>query len=385
VVVTPGRLTHEDHARAAALAAAALPAGERAPAAGGATADALDALLATLPAPLRATYLGLLRALDGHALVRRGRPLARLAHADVLEHLQIWRGASYPRRLALRALLHPLKALHCDSPPVRAALGDALEPPIARAPRPHPRHQRAATLGPEPIECDVAVIGTGAGGAVAAHALARRGLAVAMLEEGALVTRERFTGRGLDMQRLLWRDGGLTASVGNVVIPIPVGRAVGGTTLINSGTCLRPPARVFERFRREHGLAELDAAELDPRFDALEAILGVTAPEPRALGAIPRLIARGCDALGWRGHRPLPRGAPGCEGRGVCALGCPTDAKRSANVSFVPMALAEGAALFTELYAERVESRGGRVTGVSARDPSGRSSTPSESRHAAGA
>jgi len=50
------------------------------------------------------------------------------------------------------------------------------------------------------------------------------------------------------------------------------------------------------------------------------------------------IIAKGCDALGYK-HGPLARNAPGCDGQARCAFGCPTDAKKSTNVSYVPAAL----------------------------------------------
>jgi choline dehydrogenase-like flavoprotein len=48
----------------------------------------------------------------------------------------------------------------------------------------------------------------------------------------------------------------------------------------------------------------------------------------------------------------------------VCDYGCPTDAKRSTNVSYVPAALTRGAQLVTGVRAERLLREGGRVTGV---------------------
>ena len=51
--------------------------------------------------------------------------------------------------------------------------------------------------------------------------------------------RHEFTGRPFAMQQKMYRDGGATLSVGNVAIPIPLGVTVGGTTTVNSGTCLR--------------------------------------------------------------------------------------------------------------------------------------------------
>src|SRR5436309_12451690 len=129
--------------------------------------------------------------------------------------------------------------------------------------------------GDETIECEVVVIGTGAGGAVVAKELAERGHAVVLLEEGDYHTRGDFNGHAADMQRKLYRDMGATLSVGNAVIPIPLGRTVGGTTAINSGTCYRTPDRVLHEWAVQFGLDELSPEKLAPHFERVEATLGV--------------------------------------------------------------------------------------------------------------
>ena len=234
------------------------------------------------------------------------------------------------------------------------------------------RVQAAAELdSDDTIECDVVVIGTGAGGAVVAKELAEQGHAVVLLEEGDYNGRADFNGQTADMQRKLYRDMGATLSVGNAVIPIPVGRTVGGTTAINSGTCYRTPDRVLEEWVHD-GLDGLSPAAMAPHFERVEQVLGVAPADGKYLGGVARVIARGCDALGYA-HKPLRRNAPECDGQGVCCFGCPTDAKRSTNVSYVPLALKAGATLFTGLRAERVMVDGGRAVGVvaTARLPGG--------------
>jgi hypothetical protein len=66
-------------------------------------------------------------------------------------------------------------------------------------------------------------------------------------------------------------------------------------------------------------------------------------------------------------HHPLRRNAPGCDGQGVCCFGCPTGAKRSTDVSYVPAALQRGATLVTGARATYVTRRGGHATGVEGR------------------
>ena len=115
----------------------------------------------------------------------------------------------------------------------------------------------------ESSSCDVVVVGSGAGGAAAARVLAEAGLDVVVVEEGEHHDARRLRTTRLDALRTLYRDGGLTACDGRPPIPLPVGRCVGGTTVINSGTACARPATCSCRWRDEHGIPW--AAELERR------------------------------------------------------------------------------------------------------------------------
>lgn len=214
------------------------------------------------------------------------------------------------------------------------------------------------------IDADVAVIGTGAGGAVVAAELAAAGARVVVLEEGAYQRGRDFDARPLAMIPRLYRGNGLQAAVGNAVLPIPTGRCVGGTTTINSGTCYRALDSAFEKWEREFGLDGL-RAELAPAYERVERAISVApVPEP-LLGNGERLAAAACERLGWRAA-PIPRNAAGCRGTGVCAFGCPRDAKQATHVSYVPRALEAGATLVTGARATRIDTDRGVATGVTA-------------------
>ena len=98
---------------------------------------------------------------------------------------------------------------------------------------------------------------------------------------------------------------------------------------------------MLERWANEEGLAGLAPDLMAPYFERVERELQVEEADARLLGGVATVIARGCDVLGYS-HRPLRRNAPGCDGRSVCDFGCPTNAKRSTNVSYVPAAVATG-------------------------------------------
>jgi len=237
-------------------------------------------------------------------------------------------------------------------------------------PREAPPSGGRSPLIDQEIECDVVVVGTGAGGAVVGKELAEKGLAVVMLEEGQYYRRKDFTGRTVDMNKKLYRAVGSTITIGNVGIPVPVGRSVGGTTTVNSGTCYRAPSRVLRKWRDELGLTELTGDHLEPYYQRVEEILGVAPAPARYLGGAAEAIARGAGKLGYR-HKPLLRNAPECDGKGVCCFGCPSDAKRSTNVSYVPLALRAGAMLYTGAKVDKILVDKGRATGVSARATDG--------------
>ncbi|MBX3158199.1 MAG: GMC family oxidoreductase [Deltaproteobacteria bacterium] len=352
-----------------AVAEAVLPAGRYLPAAGEEAAQKVEAFATTLPSPVQTGLAGLLRGLDAQSWVRQRRPFARLSTERRLELLEGWKGNAV-RRLALRALVTPLKMAHLDSPALYERLGCVYESARPRGEQ-KPAYLRdrvhARLDGDLAVECDVVVIGTGAGGAVVGRELAEAGLAVVFVEEGKYFDRTDFTGRAFAMQQKLYRRGGSTFSVGNVPIPIPLGQTVGGSTTVNSGTCFRTPERVLAKWADELGLAELAPERMGGYFDRVEEVLGVEAARQELLGGNGRVIARGCTSLGFTKHGPLRRNAPACDGQGVCCFGCPTDAKRSTNVSYVPMALRAGAELFTGARVTRILVDGGRAQGVVAR------------------
>src|SRR5207244_4797339 len=140
----------------------------------------------------------------------------------------------------------------------------------------------------------------GGGGA---RELAARGKAVVLLEEGGFFTGKDFTGNPRAMIDLLYRNRGLTMALGRPPIPIPLGRCVGGTTTINSGTCYRAPDYVLEEWAERYGVTGAREPDLRPYFERVEAELGVRPVPDGSYGRQSRLVERGAVALGYEGAR----------------------------------------------------------------------------------
>ncbi len=227
----------------------------------------------------------------------------------------------------------------------------------------------------ERIEADICVIGAGAGGAVVAAELAEGGSNVVVLEEGHWHDPDSFTARAPQMLAQLYRDGGQTMTLGTPPILLPLGSGLGGTTLVNSGTCFRTPPRVLERWAHEFGL-ELDESSLRPFFERVEEALSVAEVTPELAGGNATVARRGAERLGWS-HGYLHRNARGCVGSGVCAFGCPTSAKQHTGITYMPRAERAGARIVTGARVERVLVQRGATRRAGHRPRKKPSSTPS--------
>lgn len=210
-------------------------------------------------------------------------------------------------------------------------------------------------------QCDVVVIGSGAGGAVAAARLAEAGLDVLVCEAGPHLDRNSYPQDPLEALPALYRDRGLTVAEGRPVIPLPIGRCVGGTTVINSGTCFRAPPSVLADWRERSGIDW--APDLEAEFEAAERFLAVTPVDVERMGRNGQLCMEGAQALG-ASHGPISRNAGPCVQCGTCPSGCELDAKRAMHVSYLPRAVAAGARIRAGARATRILVDGGRASGV---------------------
>ncbi|MBI2061109.1 MAG: GMC family oxidoreductase N-terminal domain-containing protein [Nitrospirae bacterium] len=359
-------LPPSDRAILAALASATIPAGKRFQAAGEATIARVEWFLTDAGRWVRFGYRVGLRLVQLVSLLATGRLFTQLTAARQAALLNRWGSSGMILRVLALGLTTPIKIAHFDDPEIFKAYGSVWgAQPVHDPPPRHMAqvHEGEAIPEGEVLDCDVVVVGTGAGGAVAAKELAEKGFAVIMLEEGRYFTRKDFSRRAWDMTSLLYRDKGATFAIGNAVIPIPMGKTVGGSTTINTGTCWRTPPWVLEHWVKDLGLADLCMNRMIPHFERVEQAIGAEPADMKYVGQVGNIIARGCDALGYS-HLPLKRNAPECDGAGVCNFGCPTDARRSMNISYVPMALQSGAVLYTGVSARRVWMQGDEAAGI---------------------
>jgi choline dehydrogenase-like flavoprotein len=212
--------------------------------------------------------------------------------------------------------------------------------------------------------CDVVVIGSGAGGAVAAQRLTEQGAKVILLEAGSLVKPEEHnTAFWSSMKHLFW-DSGFQYAPGTPTIPFLQGRAVGGTTVINSAICWDLPEDIHQEWIDAHAF-EIDYADIDLEQQRIRKEINIHEVPPEIAGGNNNVMQRGAERLGWSG-RIIARNEKDCQGSGRCLLGCPNGAKLSMDVTYVPWAQEKGMELIPDCPVDRVLIKQGRVIGVEA-------------------
>jgi choline dehydrogenase-like flavoprotein len=313
----------------------------------------LDRLLDTLDSPILNTAL-------------TGRPVrfSSLSADKREDYLRRWAASPLPLKRRAFQVLKRLTLLYTygapDSPYWAWAgyappeLVSPAEPAVLRIRQPSPG---------ETVEADACVIGTGAGGGVAAAVLAAHGKRVVVLERAVLRTERDFDGRELAGFATLFLDRGIASTVDRSV-SLLAGTAVGGGTVVNWSTSLRLPAAIRQEWR-DLGLDD----DLDPHYDAIESRLDIDINESPRNGPN-AVLERGLTQLEL-GHETIPRNVRGCGDCGHCGFGCRLAAKQSTLRTYLVDACRDGAEILQGCEARRLELTQGRVTGVVAQVPGG--------------
>jgi choline dehydrogenase-like flavoprotein len=211
------------------------------------------------------------------------------------------------------------------------------------------------------LDCDVVIVGTGAGGGTAAEILSNAGLKVIMVEAGPLLSSSDFHMLEREAYPLMYQESG-NRQTSDKGITILQGRTVGGSTTVNWTSSFRTPVKTLDYWHKNFGLSDYTPEALAPWFAMMEKRLSVApwAVPPNENNAV---LKRGAAKLGIP-TAVVPRNVKGCWNLGYCGLGCPTNAKQSMLVTTIPAALQRGATLLTHCRAERFTMGGDTIDGL---------------------
>jgi len=196
-------------------------------------------------------------------------------------------------------------------------------------------------------DCQVLVIGSGAGGATTAALLAEAGIDVLIVEEGAWVEQDSVVPFSLDQMDRQYRSGGVTVALGRPSIAYTEGRCAGGGTEINSGLYRRPSEATLHRWRTNYAIHDFGDEEFFQACDEVEQALSVQTVPGRQTPASERL-RDGADQLGWQ-HDEIPRWMTYPEGDDAS-----TGQRQSMTRTYLPRAVEAGARLLCEHRVDRL-------------------------------
>ena len=301
------------------------------------------------------------------ALPAERREAVLLSWAD--SNLKERRGAFHQLRRAVLVHYYALPGANGRSP-----VWDAIDYPGPLGP---PEGAPAKALKPlqvtasTQLDCDVVVVGSGAGGGVAAGVLAQAGFDVVIVEAGGYYDDEDFDGAELGgLRRMYLNAGGMASDDGSLAIA--AGACLGGGTVINYTTSFPTPGRVREEWA-SHGVPGFGGEEYEQSTQAVMERLGVNA-EHSAPSARDRLMERGLRELGWHVEPIIRNVSPECD-QGVdcgrCGFGCRRGAKRSTTKTWIQDASDADARILVRTEVETIVIEGGAARGVEARTSDG--------------
>ncbi|MEO6028886.1 MAG: GMC family oxidoreductase [Candidatus Binatia bacterium] len=212
------------------------------------------------------------------------------------------------------------------------------------------------------LEADVCVVGSGAGGAVAACELAEAGKSVVLVEDGSYLRSSDFVQREEVMYPRLYREGGTKATADYTAL-VSQGRCVGGSTVASFCLCVRPPGALLSYWARQLGLPGLEHDAMHPYFRQVEKRIAAQRIVPEQVNGNSAKLQQGSAKLGFRGYLPL-HNRTDCLLCGYCAIGCTYDRKNDMLTTYVPAASKAGALIVPDCQVRQVMTQNGKVAGV---------------------
>ena len=124
-------------------------------------------------------------------------------------------------------------------------------------------------------DCDVLIVGSGAGGATTAAVLAEAGHDVLIVEEGPWVEQGSVVPFSLEQMDQQYRSGGVTVALGLPSIAYTEGRCAGGGTEVNSGLYWRPPEATLDSWRTKYRIKDFNTDDVLAICEEVESALSV--------------------------------------------------------------------------------------------------------------
>jgi long-chain-alcohol oxidase len=319
----------------------------------------------------RKQILSVCRFLDTKAgalfLTGKALPVSWLTAGEAEALMQKWKESRLATQRKLATLLTSLAIVSVYGYP--NDLWDVIgyPGPLGPAPAKEPKRLHPIEItSDEVIFCDVAVVGSGAGGGCVAAGLAASGLDVVVFEKGPYKSESDFHHLEPEATREMYLDG-MALATSDLGVRIFAGSTLGGGTTVNYATSFKTPDFVLEEWARLSGVDAFVSGEFEESLDEVAERLNVNT-DSSAAGRRDAVMEEGLKALGWHVDM-MPRAVRNCsqdESCGYCGFGCRIGAKQSTMRTYLEDAERDGARIIVGADVRRVNIDDGAATGVTA-------------------
>ena len=298
---------------------------------------------ARLPDYLRPPMLAATLGFDWSGLGRTGHRFHTRPPQSRTRQIQAWKNAKLGFARDLMRYYESLAVLGLysrETPPATSGTSPPSIPATATG---------AETAPGSALRCEIAVVGSGPGGAITACLLAEAGRDVLLLEEGPFLPLGSCVPFSREEMEQKYRHGGQTVAMGQTKVAYVEGCCVGGGSEINSGLYHRTPPDVLEEWAKDYQVADLTEAGLRPHFETCERDVCVS-PLPGPAPAASLKLHAGAVRLGWKSLE-VPRWFR-YEG------GASTGTRQSMTQTYIPRFLRAGGRLLPQVRVGRLRRDG---------------------------
>lgn len=309
--------------------------------------------------------------LGARPLTGQGRPISGLSAAGVERVLLRWKRSRVAAQRRLYTVITSTTLACLYGFPSKEWDRIGYQGPVGPPPNvPKPLHPMTIERD-EVLTCDFVIVGSGAGGGVAAGILAAAGYDVVVLEKGGYRNESDFHHREAESNRDMYLYG-LQLTTEDLGVRILAGSTLGGGTVVNYTTSFKTTEPVRREWSRITGIEAFSNGEFEEHLDRAAERVNVNL-DSSAAGRRDGVMEDGLKRLGWHVDA-LPRAVKGCtqdEACGFCGYGCRAGAKQSTMLTWLQDAEDAGARIITGVDARTIRISGSRATGIEARSVEG--------------
>ncbi len=199
------------------------------------------------------------------------------------------------------------------------------------------------------LDIDIAVVGSGPGGAITAWELLKNKKNVVLIESGSLFSLNSCTPYSTVEMQQKYKNGGLTPTFNSPRITYVEGECVGGGSEINSGFYHRTPEDIIKRWEKDYSIKNFNSEDLIENYKQIEREISVSKlPDWDDPAEASVKLKIGADKLGWE-NMEVPRWFKFREGEdGV---------KQSMTETYIKKYIKKGGELITNLKVVRLKKR----------------------------